>query len=108
MKYVKTFENFKQTPIVESTISDEYSVDKLIGKKMKYGSPGYPMIFFPREITETKKGVFEFVGDIPSLKDNAEGHFFKLTQDQIIDLFNDGEVHWMENGGYSELSMHLD
>ena len=72
-------------------VDDLYSSD-FIGKKMKYGSPGYPMTFIPREITEKGNGVFEFTGDMPGATIGTEGHYFTISENELEELQLNGEV----------------
>lgn len=79
-------------------VDDLYSSD-FIGKKMKYGSPGYPMTFIPREITERGNGVFEFTGDMPGATIGTEGHYFIISDDNLEELELNGEVSWIGPDG---------
>ena len=79
-------------------VDDLYSSD-FIGKKMKYGSPGYPMTFIPREITEKGNGEFEFTGDMPGATIGTEGHYFIISDDNLEELELNGEVSWIGPDG---------
>lgn len=79
-------------------VNDLYSSD-FIGKKMKYGSPGYPMTFIPREITEKGNGEFEFTGDMPGATIGTEGHYFIISDDNLEELELNGEVSWIGPDG---------
>lgn len=79
-------------------VDDLYSSD-FIGKKMKYGSPGYPMTFIPREITEKGNGEFEFTGDMPGATIGTEGHYFTISENELEELELNGEVSWIGPDG---------
>lgn len=79
-------------------VNDLYSSD-FIGKEMKYGSPGYPMTFIPREITEKGNGEFEFTGDMPGATIGTEGHYFIISDDNLEELELNGEVSWIGDDG---------
>ena len=82
----------------EHIINDLYSSD-FIGKPMKYGSPGYPMTFIPREIKRIGNGEFEFTGDMPTATIGTEGHFFTISEDNLEELELNGEVSWIGSDG---------
>lgn len=79
-------------------VDDLYASD-FIGKNMRYGSPGYPMTFIPRNIEDKGNGVFEFTGDMPSATIGTEGHFFTITDDNLEELQQNGEVSWIGDDG---------
>lgn len=104
---MKLNEDFESSPINgenDNNMGDTHLVDDLyasdfIGKKMKYGSPGYPMTFIPREITEKGNGEFEFTGDMPGATIGTEGHYFTISENELEELELNGEVSWIGPDG---------
>jgi len=79
-------------------VNDLYS-DDLLGQEMKYGSPGYPMIFIPRSIKKISKTEFEFIGDIPTATIGTEGHVFIIDEKHLEELETEGETFWIGKDG---------
>ncbi len=77
-------------------------LEQFIGKTLEYGSPGYPMEFILREVSESDKGL-ELVGDIPSATIGVEGHFFILTPKNAEEFIETGETFWQDDLGMQEL-----
>jgi hypothetical protein len=79
-------------------VNDMYSSD-FIGKKMRYGSHGYPMVFIPREIEQINRTKFRFTGDMPQATIGTEGHTFVIDEKHLEELELKGETYWIAKDG---------
>jgi len=79
-------------------VNDLYSFH-FIGRKLNYGSPGYPMTFIPRSIKQINETEFEFEGDMPQATIGTENHFFIIDDEHLEELEMNGETYWIAKDG---------
>ena len=82
----------------EHIVGDLY-VDDLLDKKIKIGSPGYLMVFIPREIYQLSKTKFEIIGDLPSATTSKTDNSYIIGLKQLKEFYEDGETFWIAKDG---------
>ena len=82
----------------EHIVGDLY-VEDLIGKEISIGSPGYQMVFIPREIYQLSKTKFEIVGDLPSATSSKTDNVYAIGLKQLVEFDEEGETYWIAKDG---------
>lgn len=91
----------------DSNFDDEFDMSgvdfdpdtEFLNQKMQFGSPGYPMVFIPRQIKDLRDGRFEFTGDIPSMGDGGTDQFFVIPEKNLTEVYVTGETFWIGKDG---------